>query len=110
MANVGAIDMKITELNTENDGTRNFEIRVGEISFRALIRYLRKMSGVMVSDTAFDPMNDNAKGIIEYKDVKFEIETPFSDFILSCRSESLAVDEFVNKLRNMHVRWWDKLA
>ena len=54
-------------------------------------------------------MNDNAKASIRYKDTTLTLETPFSDYIISCTSPSSAFDEFVSKLRDQKVKWWEKL-
>jgi hypothetical protein len=100
--------VKVTYLGTEANGTRSVEIRVAEISFRSLIRCLRRLPGVAVTDDAFDPMNDDAKATIRYKDVTMSLGTPFSDFVIDCPSPTQTFDEFVSMLRGYQVRWWDR--
>jgi hypothetical protein len=101
--------MNIKPLRIEGDGTRSIEIRCDELSYRALFRCIRRISGAVVTDAAHDPMNDNAKASIRYKDTTLTLETPFSDYIISCTSPSSAFDEFVSKLRGQKVKWWEKL-
>jgi hypothetical protein len=99
--------MKITQLGTGADGTRSFEIRANELSYRALLRSIRKIAGAIVTDAAHDPMNDNARVSIRYKGVTIDIETPFSDYIISCTSSSAVFDEFISKLGGYTVKWWE---
>lgn len=101
--------MNVNELGTESDGTKNIEIRCNEIGFRALVRCMRKIPGTVVTNTSFDPMNDNAKASIRYKDLELTLETPFSDYIIFGPSQDGAFDEFVAKLRDHKVRWWEKI-
>jgi hypothetical protein len=100
--------MKVEYLGTESDGTKSVEIRVGEISFRALVRCMRSIPGAVVTDTASDPMNDNAKATIRYKDVTMTLGTPFSDYVIDCKSSNATFDEFVVQLREHKVGWWQK--
>jgi hypothetical protein len=102
--------MNIKPLGTESNGTRSVEIRSNELSYRALLRCIRAIPGGVVTDTAHDPMNDNAKASIRYKDAALTLETPFSDYIIiNCAVPSEAFDEFVSKLRDHKVKWWDKI-
>lgn len=101
--------MKIRHLGTESDGTRSIEIRSSELSYRALLRCIRRIPGAVVTDAAHDPMNDNTKVSIRYKDVNITIETPFSDYIINCTASSGAFDEFVSRLSSYPVKWWDRI-
>ena len=76
---------------------------------RALLRCIRRIPGAVVSDTAHDAMNDNAKATIRYKETLLTLETPFSDYIINCSSSGDAFDEFVSKLAAHEVKWWEKL-
>src|SRR5262245_9641301 len=100
--------MKVEYLGAEGDGTRSVEIRVAEISFGALVRYMRRIPGVVVTEIALNPMNDDAKATIQYKGVTMTLGTPFSDFVIDCPSSSQTFDEFVSMLRAHEVRWRDK--
>jgi hypothetical protein len=62
-----------------------------------------------VTDAAHDPMNDNAKATIRYKDVTLTLETPFSDYVINCSLASGAFDEFVSKLGKHKVKCWEKI-
>jgi len=99
--------MKIKYLGNESDGTRSVEIRAGELSYRALLRCIHKIPGAVISDATHDPMNDNTKINIKYKDANISIETPFSDYIVNCPSPSSAFDQFVSMLSNYRVKWWE---
>jgi hypothetical protein len=100
--------MEITELSTESDGTRSVEIRAGTLSYRALLRCIRRIPGAFVAETSHDPMNDNTRVKVRYKDVMLTLETPFSDYIINCASPGSAFDEFVSHLRGYRARWWDR--
>lgn len=101
--------MKIKPLNTRSDGTKSFEIRAGELSYRALIRRIKKIPEATVTDSAHDPLNDNAKMQVGYKGLTISIGTPFSDYIISCASPDSAFDEFISRLSGAPVRWWEHL-
>src|ERR1043166_9872607 len=101
--------MIVKPLGNESNGTRSVEIRTGEVSYRALLRIIRKIRDAVVMETAYDPMNDNARIIVKYKDVMITVATPFSDYVINCRSPSAAFDEFISQLRNYRVRWWERL-
>ena len=101
--------MNIKTLGTESDGTRSIEIRCSEISYRALLRCIRRIPNAVVTHAAHDPMNDNVKASICYKDVVLMLETPFSDYVINCSSASSAFDEFVSKLGDQKVKWWERM-
>jgi hypothetical protein len=101
--------MKINPLGTESDGIKSVEIRSNELSFRALLRCIRRIPGTVVTDVAHDPMNDNARANIRYQDIALTLETPFSDYIINCSSPGSAFDEFVSKLSHQKVSWWEKI-
>jgi hypothetical protein len=100
--------MKISQLGTQSNGTRSFEIRAGTLSYRALLRCLRRISGVVVTDAAHHPITDDTVISIRYKDITITIETPFSDYIINCTSSSGAFDEFVSMLSSYSVKWWER--
>lgn len=100
--------MKINPLRTEND-ERSIEIRCNEVSFGALLRCMRRIPETVVTNTSFNPMTDDAHASIRYKDLELTLETPFSDYIIFGPSQDGAFDEFVAKLRDHKVRWWEKI-
>lgn len=100
--------MNIKPLGTDSDGTRNAEIRCNELSYRALLRFIRKTPGAVITDATHDPMNDHTHIGIMYKGVPLTIETPFSDYVLSCSSSSVVFDAFVTSLSKHQVKWWDR--
>jgi hypothetical protein len=101
--------MKLRQLGTQSDGTRSFEIRAGTLSYRALLRCIRRIPGAFVTNATHHPMTDDTKISISYKDVTITIDTPFSDYIIHCTSSSGAFDEFVSKLSSSPVKWWDRI-
>lgn len=100
--------MDVKKLGTEPNGTRSVEIRTNEIGFSALVRHIRRIPGAVVSDVARDPMNDNAKCNITYKDLSLTVETPFSDYVINCRSGGGTFDEFIDRLACQRVKWWER--
>lgn len=100
--------MKIRQLGTESNGTRSIEIRSNDISYRALLRCIHRIPDAVVKDTAHDPLNDNTKISIVYKDITINIETLFSDYIVNCTSSSGTFDEFITCLSSYPVKWWER--
>jgi hypothetical protein len=95
-------------LNAERDGTQSVEIGADQISYRALLRMIRKVPGALVKSAAYDPMNDNARIVVEYRGATISIETPFSDYIVNCSCPSHAFDDFIAVLAEHRVRWWER--
>ncbi len=100
--------MNVRILGTQPDGTLSVEIRCDESSYHALLRCIRKLPGAIVSDATHDPMNDDARAHIRYRDIEVNLQTPFSDYVLDCTSASATFDEFVASLREHQVRWWER--
>ena len=100
--------MKIKQLGTERDGTRSVEVRVNEISYKALLRCIRKIPGAIITKASHDPMNDNANIFIRYKDINIIVDTPFSDYIINCNSPCESFDEFISFLENYSIKWWER--
>lgn len=100
--------MKINNLNVESDGARSVVIEVNQISYRALLRLIRRIPGVDVESATYDPMNDNTQIVVGYKGVIISIETPFSDYIINCSHPGCMFDDFVAVLADHKVRWWER--
>ena len=94
-------------VNAHADGAKSIVINCNELSFRALLRCIRRIPGTVVTDAAINPMNDDAKATIRYKDATLTLETPFSDYIINCTSPGV-FDEFVSRLRDHKVKWWGR--
>jgi hypothetical protein len=101
--------MKIRHVHNKEGGTRSVEIRANELSFRALLRRIRNIPGAVITDSSHDPMNDNARVSVRYKDKTLVIDTPFSDYFINCAAPSDAFDEFVALLSDKPVKWWERL-
>ena len=101
--------MKIRELKTGSNGARSFEIRVGTISYRALLRCIRGIPGAVIVEKSHNPMNDDTWIIVKYKGVTITLETPFSDYIVHCTHTGAVFDEFVSQLESYPVRWWEHI-
>ena len=100
--------MIVTELGTSPGGARNVEIRCNEIPFHALLRCLRRLPGALVSGAVKNPMNDDAQALIRYKNIAIQLETPFSDYVLSCESPGHEFDEVLDHLRSYKTQWWER--
>lgn len=100
--------MIVRQLGVEADGTRSVEIRANQLSYRALLRTIRKIPGAKVLDASHDPLNDNADILVKYRGVTIEIDTPFSDYIVNCLCQGDAFDSFVDALRKYEVKWWER--
>jgi hypothetical protein len=100
--------MKISPVGGDMQGERTVEIRCDEVSFDGLIRLIRKIPGATVTDTAHDPMNDNARALIHYKNAIFALDIPFSDYFITSQPQTEAFDEFISILANRKVRWWER--
>ncbi len=101
--------MKITDLGTESNGTRNFMMRTHVISYRALLRCIRRIPGAVITKARHNPLTYGTEIIVEYKDITIKIETVWADNIISCNSSSTAFDEFVSKLSSHKVKLWEYL-
>ncbi len=55
-------------------------IEINEISFRSLLRALRKLPSFEIEKCNYNFMNDDAFVSFLYKGIKFEILTPLSDY------------------------------
>ena len=69
---------------------------------------MRAIPGAVVSDTASDPLNDNARATIHYHGATFTLDTPFSDYWIHCAAPTPVFDEFVSHLRAYRTRWWER--
>lgn len=94
--------MKIVQLSTA------YEISCNEISYRGLLRSIKKIPEATVIESSHDLMNDDTFVRIRYKDIPIILETPFSDYIIKCESSDRLFDEFISKLSSHKVRWWEK--
>ncbi len=99
--------MKLTQLGTGSDGSKSYEIRSNELSYRALLRSIRRIPGVIVTEASHDLMNDDTLVTIKYKNMVINIDTPFSDYIIKCTSPNEYFDEFISELHRYKVRWWE---
>ena len=100
--------MKVISHGVTDSGARSVEIPCNESSFDALVRCMRAIPGVLVSDTAHDPLNDNAKATIHYKGAVFTLDTPFSDYWIHCAIPTPYFDEFLSHLKAHRTRWWER--
>jgi hypothetical protein len=86
-------------------------VEINAISFPSLLRALRALPGVQIGQRSQDPMNDEAHATFEFKNFKFEINTPLSDYWIhrpeNCPSE--VFDEIVSCLEQFRVRWWHRI-
>ena len=101
--------MKVTRLGTSEDGTRRFEIQVGSIPYHSLLRCIRKIPGMVVVSAIGYPKADDAEIKLKYKDVTIKIATPYTDYLIECKSPSEAFDEFIAALSNYKISWWERL-
>jgi len=102
--------MKISVRRSADNRIGIIEIRASEVSYRALLRCFKRIPGVAVYGVAHDPLNDNTKATIRFKDIVLSLETPFSDYIISCSSHTDVFDEFVELLRSCPVSWWGTIS
>ena len=61
--------MEIRQLGTQSDSTRSFEIRDGTLSYRALLRCIRKIRGAVVTNAERHPISGDVEIIIRCKDI-----------------------------------------
>ncbi len=99
--------MRITQLRIEEDGTRNFAVRTHAISYRALLRCIRGISGASIAKARHHAITGDTEIIVRYEDVTITIEAVFADYIISCTSSSAAFDEFISKLSSYRVKPWE---
>lgn len=102
--------MIVTELGASADGARSIEVDCREISFHALLRHMRCLPGAKVSRTSINPMNDDARASILYKNSLIQLDTPFSDYVLSCDAAGREFEEFLDHLRRYKAKWWERFV
>lgn len=100
--------MNIKRLGIDKNGNQSIEIRCSELTFRALLRHIRRIPGAIVTDSAQDPLNDNAKACIYFNGAMLTLETPFSDYVISSTS-STTFEDFISNLEGHEIRWWEKV-
>lgn len=100
--------MMVKRLGTENDGTRSVEIGTNQISYRSLLRLIRKIPEADVKSASYDPLNDDTQIVVGYKGAIISIDAPFSDYIINCSSPGNMFDDFVAALAEYKVRWWER--
>jgi len=103
--------MNITKLNSTPNGQRTIEISCDELSFRALQRCLRRASGVAIKNAHHNPMTDDTFADFEFNGKKFELYTPFSDYLISNKEPcpDAVWDALVCFLADYKIRWWEKI-
>jgi len=104
----GVNNMKLRYLNEEVDGTKCVEILCNEISFRSLLRCIRRIEGVEILKASHDPMNDNARIDFTYLGTPISIDTPFSDYLINCSKPDQRFDYFIEKLSSHKVKFWQR--
>jgi hypothetical protein len=103
--------MKITKLNDTQDGVRTIEIRCKDVSYRALIRAIRRLPGATLTKPHHNPLSDDTYAEILFKGRRFFIRTPFSDYHF-CSTENCPIEiweEIVDFLRDHQLHWWEKI-
>jgi len=103
--------MKIRYLNEEPNGTQCVEILRNEISYSSLLRCIRSIEGVKILKACHDPMNDNARIDLSYFETFIHIDTPFSDYLVSCEKPEYdqQFHAFIDKLEAYKVKFWHRL-
>ena len=103
--------MKIRYLNEESNGTLCVEILCNEISYRSLLRCIGSIEGVKILNAFHDPMNDNARIDLNYFEAFIHVDTPFSDYLVSCEKpeHDQHFRAFIDKLEAYKVKFWHRL-
>jgi hypothetical protein len=99
--------MKIIRLEIGSSGIRSVEIRTGILSYRGLLRCIRRIPGTIITPVKHDRFNAYGKAIIIYKDISMVLEIPFSDYLITCTSSSETFDEFISILSSYRIKWWE---
>jgi hypothetical protein len=86
-------------------------VELGFVSFGLLIRALRALPGVKITKSWQNPLNDEAFAEFQFKGIKFEINTPLSDYWID-RPEGCPLEvfeEIVQHLEGFKIRWWHNI-
>jgi len=97
--------VNVKHCGIDDDGIDSVIVKVNELS--SLSRCIKSIPGTVIIDFSFNPMNDDCNMTIKYKDITVFIDTPFSDYIFNCASPGETFDEFVSKLSNYEMKWWE---
>jgi hypothetical protein len=86
-------------------------VELNAISFRSLLQALRSLSGLKIEESSQNPMNDEAYAKFFFKGIKFEINTPLSDYWIDKPKDcpEVVFNEIVQCLERFRVRWWHRL-
>lgn len=86
-------------------------IILNAISFSTLLRALCTLPEMKVIESKQNPMNDEAFAVFTFKDIRFEIDTPLSDYWINkpqnCPDD--VFEEIAQCLEQFRVRWWHKI-
>ena len=99
--------MEIRLLNTTSDGIEYYEIETNEIPYHALVRCIRSIPGARIKKKSRDWITDDTYILVTYKNATIILETPFSDYVVSCPSSNVILDEFIRILRDYSMKWWE---
>jgi hypothetical protein len=86
-------------------------VELNTISFRSFLRALRSIPGLVVERAKQNPMNDEAFAAFTYKEIRFEIHTPISDYWIDKPQNcpQALFDEIFQSLERFRVRWWHRI-
>lgn len=86
-------------------------INLNAISFSALLRALRTLPELKIIESKQNPMNDVAFAAFTFKGIRFEIDTPLSDYWIdkpkNCPND--VFEEIGQCLEQFRVRWWHRM-
>ena len=98
--------MKIRKLG-ETPDSASFEIRSSQVSYRGLLRCVRRIPEVMITQRS--SLSNRGITVVRYKNAVVNLEVPFADYIISSESSRQDFIEFIEKLRTQEVRWWERM-
>jgi len=86
-------------------------INLNTISFRALLKALQMLPELKILESNQNPMNDEAFAAFTFKGIRFEIDTPLSDYWIdkpnNCPDDIF--EEIAQCLEQFRVRWWHRM-
>ena len=99
--------MRVRRLGRPDEPWHTVEINYNLLSFRALLRHLRKLPGLTIVDSMSWPLTDDYQADVLYKGHRLDIDSVFVDFTVS-RGEGCPESIFLEVVRHLEAftPWW----
>jgi hypothetical protein len=83
-------------------------VKLNAIPFRSLLRALRALPTLKIEESKQNPISDEAFATFTYKGIRFEVDTPLSDYWIDKPENcpDAVFEEIAQCLERFRVPWW----